>query len=69
MTKEEALYKTISRFTNLLDRKVLPNVAVKTIINYYEGLLKNEHIEVKTTSNIVQNFVEQDIDFMTDSDF
>jgi hypothetical protein len=69
MTKQDALAKTQMRFTNLMDGKVVSNVAVKTIIDYYEGLIKDEPIEVKTTSNFVQNFREDDIDFITDSEF
>ena len=69
MTKQEALARTQMTFTNLMDGKVIPNIGVKTIIDYYEGLLKSKPVEVKTTSNIVQNFIEDDIDFMTDSEF
>ncbi len=69
MTKEEALFKTKMRFTNLMDGKVIPTLSVKTIIDYYELLIKDEPIEVKTTSNFVQNFIEEDIKHMSDSDF
>ena len=69
MTKQDALAKTQMRFTNLMDGKVVSNVAVKTIIDYYEGLLKSKPVEVKTTSNFMQNFTQQEIDFMPDTDF
>lgn len=69
MTKHEAFTKTYFKFTNILDGKVKYGIGVKTIVEYYEGLLKDEPIYVKTTSNIMQNFVDDDIDFMEDSDF
>jgi hypothetical protein len=59
MTKQEALLKTSSRFTNLMDGKVIPNVGVKTIIDYYESLLINKPLKITTTSGIESNFMEE----------
>lgn len=62
MTKEEALLATKKRFTNLLDGKVLSNVGVVTIISYYESLLTSVlYVQVPRTSNIEQNFIEDEL--------
>jgi hypothetical protein len=61
MTKQEALDKTVTRFTNLLDGKVLSNAAVRTIINYYEDLQKDNTPKVSSISNIEKKFQEAEI--------
>ena len=58
MTKQEALEKTSRKFTNLMDGKVIPNVGVRTIVDYYESLLANNPIQIKSTSGIEANFIE-----------
>jgi hypothetical protein len=63
MTKEIAVEKTIKKFTNLLDGKTI-NVAVKTILDYYNSLLENKDMVVKSVSNIEQNFQEEEIQEM-----
>lgn len=63
MTKEQALEKTVSRFTNLMDGKVLSNVGVRTIIDYYEQLQKNSVSKVSTMGNIERRFLEAEIAF------
>jgi hypothetical protein len=63
MTKEQALEKTVSRFTNLMDGKVLSNVGVRTIIDYYEQLQKNSVPKVSTMGNIERRFLEAEIAF------
>jgi hypothetical protein len=62
MTKEQALDKTIRRFTNLLDGKVVSNISVSSVIKYYEALLDNQPTPVITrSSGILDNFIEEDI--------
>lgn len=62
MTKEQALSKTISRFTNLLDGKVSSNVSVSTIISYYESLCNSAPTNVQApVSGIMSNFIEEEI--------
>jgi hypothetical protein len=63
MTKEQALEKTVSRFTNLMDGKVSSNVGVRTIIDYYEQLQKNAVPKVSTMGNIERRFLEAEIAF------
>jgi hypothetical protein len=63
MTKEQALEKTVSRFTNLMDGKVSSNVGVRTIIDYYEQLQKNSVPKVSTMGNIERRFLEAEIAF------
>lgn len=53
--------KTIRKFTNLMDGKVIPNVSVKTILDYYEAILNKEYIETKSSNNILDNFREEQI--------
>jgi hypothetical protein len=66
MTKQEALLATQKRF-NLLDGKVVSNVGVATIIAYYESLLSSVlYVQVPKTSNIEQNFIEDEIDELTE---
>ena len=67
MTKEQALSATIKKFTNLYDGDVLPNVGVRTIINYYEILLHSKPAPVvKQISGIEQNFIEDEISEIED---
>lgn len=63
MTKQIAVEKTIKKFTNLLDGKTI-NVGVKTILDYYNSLLENKDMVVKSVSNIEQNFQEEEIQEM-----
>ena len=65
--KEQALKKTISQFTNLIDGKVKSNVSVATIIKYYEiqlGIISSQEEINMPTSNITQCFIEEDINQM-----
>jgi Ca2+-binding EF-hand superfamily protein len=64
MTKEEALLKTMQRFTNLMDGSVIPKAGVTTIIHYYESLLIDKPQVVKSTSNIESNFQEEEFQEM-----
>ena len=62
--KEQALQKTINKFTNLIDGKVNSNVSVATIIKYYEiqlGIISSQEQINMPTSNITQCFFEEDI--------
>ena len=66
MTKEEAFIKTQDRFTNLLDGKFKPYISVSTIINYYEDLLVDKKpTPPKVLSGIEQNFVEEEMYYLT----
>lgn len=70
MTKQEALLRTRNKFTNLMDGKVIPNVGVTTIIDYYESLLSNKPQVVKSTSGIESNFMEDMAqEYLDDADF
>jgi hypothetical protein len=64
MTKQEALLKTMQRFTNLMDGSVIPKAGVTTIIHYYESLLIDKTQVVKSTSNIEENFQEEEFQEM-----
>jgi hypothetical protein len=65
MTKEQALSKTKSKFTNLMDGKVLSNVSVSTIINYYESLLVGQKpTPSMSPSNIESNFIEAEVFYL-----
>jgi hypothetical protein len=67
MTKDEALQKAIRKFTNLYGGDVLPNVGVRTIINYYETLLHSKAAPViKQISGIEKNFIEDEISEIED---
>lgn len=59
MTKQEAIEKTTRRFTNLMDGKVVSNVSVATILNYYENLLNDQPTTVISSSHFINNFVEE----------
>ena len=66
MTKEQALRKTQDRFTNLLDGKFKPYISVSTIINYYEDLLVDKKpTPPKVLSGIEQNFLEEEMYYLT----
>lgn len=70
MTKQEALLRTSSKFTNLMDGKIIPNVGVTTIINYYESLLIDNPVKITTTSGIESNFMEDMAqEYLDDADF
>ena len=69
MTKEEALIKTRSKFTNLMDGKIISGVGVSTIIGYYEALLEGTPVVIhKASSGIVDNFQEEWV-ISTEADF
>ena len=70
MNKKTALEKTSSKFTNLLDGKVLPSATVSGIIEYYENLLEGKPTTVrKPMGNIESNFLEDEIDYMHGDDY
>jgi hypothetical protein len=70
MTKREARDLTVKRFTNLIDGKVLSNVSVLSIISYYEGLLYGQKTDPpKPYSNIVDSFIQEDINSMEEDDY
>lgn len=63
MKKDEAVEKTIIRFTNLIDGTVRNGVSVSKIISHYESLL-NEGKASSSNSvmgNIEKCFLEADI--------
>lgn len=64
MTEEMA--RTIAKFTNLLDMKVLPYVSVKDIVTYYQNLIDNKKTpgigSVEEHDNITRNFQEDAFD-------
>jgi hypothetical protein len=61
MTRLEALAQTQKRFTNLLDRGVIPNTSIIEIITYYEYVLDTNPVEVKHQSGIESNFIEEEL--------
>jgi hypothetical protein len=75
MDKETALEKTKRKFTNLLDGQVLNGISVGHILDYYETLLLQSHLEGKPTTvrkpigNIESNFIEDEIDYMHGDDY
>lgn len=69
MDKITALIQTRSKFTNLLDGKVLPTATVTGIISYYESLIADEKpVTHKPTSGIIANFMEDEFNEMLDED-
>jgi hypothetical protein len=75
MSKILAKTKTVARFTNLWDGTVLPSATVGQVIDYYETLLLQSHLEGKPTTvrkpigNIEANFIEDEIDYMHGDDY
>jgi hypothetical protein len=63
VTKQEAMDKTVKRFTNLLDGKILSGVSVSTVIEYYEALMRGVrvHPPARTMGGIEQNFFNDQI--------
>ena len=59
MTQQEAISRTVNRFTNLMDGKVLPYVTVHYILSYYISLIENTETYPKSHSGIVDNFMEE----------
>jgi hypothetical protein len=59
MTQQEAISRTVDRFTNLMDGKVLPYVTVHYILSYYISLIENTETYPKSHSGIVDNFKEE----------
>jgi hypothetical protein len=57
MTKKQALDKTIQKFTNLYDGSVLPEISVSKVIRYYESLLVDKPIAVKSSSAMQRNWI------------
>jgi len=60
MTRTDALLATMKRFTNLIDGKVVSNVGVATIIDYYESLLNDVTPVITMLSGIESNFKEEE---------
>lgn len=53
-----------------MDGKIIPNVGVTTIINYYESLLIDNPVKITTTSGIESNFMEDMAqEYLDDADF
>jgi hypothetical protein len=70
MTKKEARDITVKRFTNLIDGTVVSNVSVLAIISYYERLLYGQKTDPpKPYSNIVDSFIQEDINSMEEDDY
>lgn len=65
----DALEQTVKKFTNLMDGKVISNVSVRTIIEYYQSLVDSKPAVHKSIGNIEQQFQEQEIDELTEADF
>ena len=67
MNKQDALSVTVEKFTNLYGGGILPNVSVRTIIEYYEKLVDGKPVSVTyTPSGIENNFIEDAIGEMED---
>jgi len=59
MERDLALAKTIRKFTNLIDGKVLSGISVAQIISYYESLILDVPTNnVSRIDGIVANFME-----------
>lgn len=75
MSKILAKTKTVARFTNLWDGTVLPSATVGQVIDYYETLLLQSHLEGKPVvvskpmGNIESNFLEDEIEYMHGDDY
>jgi len=67
--QEQALKDTTNRYTNLLDGCVKSGVSVSEIIRYYESRLNNQPApETKRSSGIVDNFIEEYLNYMSNED-
>lgn len=70
MTKQDALSVTVEKFTNLYGGGILPNVSVRTIIEYYEKLVDGKPVSVTyRPSGIERNFIEDHVDEINDEYF
>lgn len=59
MNRDLAKTKTIEKFTNLLDGKVLSGVSVSQVINYYDSLILGTPVDnIRRIDGIVANFME-----------
>jgi hypothetical protein len=69
MTKDLAKVKTIEKFTNLLDGKVLSGISVGQVINYYESLILDIPTDnPRRIDGIVANFMEDYVNSLDDGD-
>lgn len=69
MTKIDALEKTKTRFTNLIDGTVRNGVSVSQIISYYESLINEGKAEVSIIGNIERCFLEADISHLENEQY
>lgn len=65
MTKQNAKEQTVRKFTNLLDGKILPGISVSKVLDYYESLIVDAPIGVVIPGNIEQQFIQEEIEFIT----
>lgn len=63
MIPQEIKTRAIRRFTNLIDGSVLPHVSVSMILEFIES-----NINTMPIGNIEQQFVNAEIDAMTEDD-
>ena len=70
MDKNLAKAKTIEKFTNLLDGKVLSGISVGQVINYYESLILNVPTDnPRRIDGIIANFMEDYVNSLDDRDY
>jgi len=59
MTRDLAKAQTISKFTNLLDGKVLSGISVGQVISYYDAMILGTPTNnIHRIDGIVENFME-----------
>ena len=69
MNRNLAKTKTIEKFTNLLDGKVLSGISVGQAISYYESLILDVPTNnVSRIDGIVANFMEDYINGLADEE-
>jgi hypothetical protein len=70
MDRNLAKAKTIEKFTNLLDGKVLSGISVAQVINHYESLILGIPTDnPRRIDGIVANFMEDYINGLDDRDY
>jgi hypothetical protein len=69
MTKEQALKKTKSKFTNLIDGKIIPGYSVGEIISHYESLIKTGKATTRTRDSIMARFLDEEINEEIDDSY
>jgi len=70
MTRDLAKAQTISKFTNLLDGKVLSDISVAQVISYYDSLILGLPINnISRIDGITANFMKDYVNSLSEADY